>query len=446
MTDPIHYLKLSLTNVRAFGGRQTLDLSKDGVPSRWCVIIGENGVGKTTLLQALAALRPVPSFGTDEPAQSTGEEAAPPSWAEPGMADYENARIIGLVRKGEEVEAALEADLASESGGSFSIGYRIQTADGKLVSAEPIRAQRHLASNGPLVIAYSAFRHAGHKNMADFADVEATESLFNERIALFDPDEVAERLDYQSLDARRNDDKDAALRLDRILDKLTTVLIALVPDLTRETVHIRGTEGIRVETRSGLVPLADLSLGAQTTIAWIADLAWRLHMRFPNSPDPFCESAIVLIDEVELHLHPVWQRSLRAQLLQHFPHIQFIVTTHSPVAAQESVAQGDPISVVSWQGAHSVIAPDPFPVSAVKLDEVVTGLFELETSLATRFEALLRERRSLLQRRDLASSEKYRLLSLNRVAHALQGGAHITEAELESLMAGDVQDGVGATL
>ena len=422
MTDPVHYLRLSLTNVRAFGGRQTLDLSKDGVPSRWCVIIGENGVGKTTLLQALAALRPVPSFGTDEPAQSTGEEAAPPSWAEPGMADYENARIIGLVRKGEAVEAALEADLAFESGESFSIG------------------------NGPLVIAYSAFRHAGHKNMADFAEGEATEALFDERIALFDPDEVAERLDYQSLDAARNKDAEAALRLDRILDKLKTVLIALVPDLTKEKVTIRGAGGIRVETRSGSVPLADLSLGAQTTIAWIADLAWRLHARFPDSPDPFSESAIVLIDEVELHLHPVWQRSLRAQLLQHFPGIQFIVTTHSPVSAQESVAQGDPISIVSWQGSHSVIAPDPFPVSAVKLDEVVTGLFELETSLATRFEALLRERRSLLQRRNLNSSEKHRLLGLNRVAHALQGGARVTEAELESLMAGDIQDGVGVAL
>ena len=66
MTDAIHYLGLSLTNVRAFGGQQTLDLSIDGKPARWCVIIGENGVGKTTLLQSLAAMRPLPTVSGPE--------------------------------------------------------------------------------------------------------------------------------------------------------------------------------------------------------------------------------------------------------------------------------------------------------------------------------------------------------------------------------------------
>ena len=58
------------------------------------------------------------------------------------MADYENGLILGLVRTGEDKEAAIKADLALEGGEVFSVGYKIRASNGELLSAEPVRAER----------------------------------------------------------------------------------------------------------------------------------------------------------------------------------------------------------------------------------------------------------------------------------------------------------------
>ena len=57
---PAYFLSLTVENIRCFGPKQTLDLSnKEGHPAPWTIILGDNGFGKTTLLQCLAALQPV---------------------------------------------------------------------------------------------------------------------------------------------------------------------------------------------------------------------------------------------------------------------------------------------------------------------------------------------------------------------------------------------------
>ena len=58
-TTPIYFSALTLENVKCFGGRQVLDLTDKGRPAQWSLLIGENGVGKTTLLECLAWMRPV---------------------------------------------------------------------------------------------------------------------------------------------------------------------------------------------------------------------------------------------------------------------------------------------------------------------------------------------------------------------------------------------------
>ncbi len=59
-SPPVYFLSLTLENVRCFGPKQTLQLSDgEGRPARWTVILGNNGMGKTTLLQALTTFEPV---------------------------------------------------------------------------------------------------------------------------------------------------------------------------------------------------------------------------------------------------------------------------------------------------------------------------------------------------------------------------------------------------
>jgi predicted ATP-binding protein involved in virulence len=76
--------------------------------------------------------------------------------------------------------------------------------------------------------------------------------------------------------------------------------------------------------------LAELSDGERCMIALAGDLSRRLALAHPGSMHPLQEKAVVIIDEVELHLHPAWQRSIVGRLREIFPNCQFILTTHSP--------------------------------------------------------------------------------------------------------------------
>ncbi|MBF0551845.1 MAG: AAA family ATPase, partial [Deltaproteobacteria bacterium] len=76
--------------------------------------------------------------------------------------------------------------------------------------------------------------------------------------------------------------------------------------------------------------VSQLSDGEKCLLALVSDLARRLAMVNPGLPDPLQGEAVVLIDEVDLHLHPKWQRSVIDQFERTFPNCQFILTTHSP--------------------------------------------------------------------------------------------------------------------
>ena len=78
------------------------------------------------------------------------------------------------------------------------------------------------------------------------------------------------------------------------------------------------------------VSVDQLSDGEKCTLALIGDLARRIALANPNRDNPLEGEGVVLIDEIELHMHPSWQRRILGLLKQVFPNIQFIVTTHSP--------------------------------------------------------------------------------------------------------------------
>ena len=81
--------------------------------------------------------------------------------------------------------------------------------------------------------------------------------------------------------------------------------------------------------------IEQLSDGEKMLLMLVTDLARRLAIANPNSQDALLGKGIVLIDEIDLHLHPQWQRSVIPSLIQTFPNCQFIVTTHSPQVLSE---------------------------------------------------------------------------------------------------------------
>lgn len=79
---------------------------------------------------------------------------------------------------------------------------------------------------------------------------------------------------------------------------------------------------------------AELSEGYRTVIIFICDLLFRLILNNPKSKDIFKTKAVVLIDEIDEHLHLKWQRVIVRRLREIFPNIQFVMTSHSPTIIQ----------------------------------------------------------------------------------------------------------------
>ncbi|MFM8218857.1 MAG: AAA family ATPase, partial [Planctomycetaceae bacterium] len=90
-----------------------------------------------------------------------------------------------------------------------------------------------------------------------------------------------------------------------------------------------GPQGIMVKGPWGRVPLNALGDGYRSTIRWLADfLGWQvLAGRFSTG------DGCLIIDEIEQHLHPRWQRIVMSRLREHFPKVQLFATTHSPLVA-----------------------------------------------------------------------------------------------------------------
>ena len=118
------------------------------------------------------------------------------------------------------------------------------------------------------------------------------------------------------------------------LNAVRNAITAMVPGVSEPRIELHPLRFV-VSVESGQVKREELALdqlsgGYRIMLALVADLARRMAQGNPHLEDPLSSEAIVLIDEVELHLHPSWQQRVLTDLARTFPNAQFIVSTHSP--------------------------------------------------------------------------------------------------------------------
>jgi predicted ATP-binding protein involved in virulence len=101
-----------------------------------------------------------------------------------------------------------------------------------------------------------------------------------------------------------------------------------LPNFTNLRVKRQPREEFIVDKNGQQISLSKLSHGEKMTIAMIGDIAKKLSSI--NLNNPLNGRGVVIIDEIEQHLHPAWQRTIIPNLRRTFPNIQFILTTHSP--------------------------------------------------------------------------------------------------------------------
>lgn len=116
---------------------------------------------------------------------------------------------------------------------------------------------------------------------------------------------------------------------DRLLSEVREA-IELFTDFKNIRIERKGTPKMVVEKDGEKLDVNQLSQGEKSLLALVGDIARRLAILNPNLENPLQGEGVVLIDEVDLHLHPKWQQNLIDKLTKTFPNVQFILTTHSP--------------------------------------------------------------------------------------------------------------------
>ncbi|MEH2013754.1 AAA family ATPase [Nostoc sp.] len=145
---------------------------------------------------------------------------------------------------------------------------------------------------------------------------------------------------------KKQEDLENELRLednsgyrDKQLESVRQAISSLIPSFSNLRVR-RSPLRMTVQKQDEELIINQLSDGEKCLLAMVGDLARRLAIANPSLPDPLQGIGVVLIDEIELHLHPKWQREIIPALTRTFPNCQFIVTTHSPQVISQVKPEG----------------------------------------------------------------------------------------------------------
>ncbi|MEZ9131626.1 AAA family ATPase [Vibrio breoganii] len=123
---------------------------------------------------------------------------------------------------------------------------------------------------------------------------------------------------------------------DRQLTAVRSAIYKFMPEFSNLKVRRKPRLHMSIDKNGQALNVAQLSQGEKSLMALIGDIARRLAVMNPAMKNPLKGDGIVLIDEVDMHLHPKWQRTLIAQLTSTFPNCQFVLTTHSPLVISDS--------------------------------------------------------------------------------------------------------------
>jgi len=113
------------------------------------------------------------------------------------------------------------------------------------------------------------------------------------------------------------------------LEAVRRALERFLPEFTDLTVR-RNPLRMEVKKNNQILTINQLSDGEKCLMAMVGDLARRMAIANPVRDNPLDGEGIVVIDEIDLHLHPTWQRMIAPKLIEVFPNCQFMISTHSP--------------------------------------------------------------------------------------------------------------------
>jgi predicted ATP-binding protein involved in virulence len=329
---------MKITRLRMKSFRGISDLTLDFDP-QLNVLIGDNGSGKSSILDCIAILL---SFLTSEitssilinkissASDSSIEDIIYPKFDESDINNKVNeTQLEGVF---DFVQPNVPVILQLERG---EIGVEL-SEEARLKFKEDIfeKLRNSLKANIPLCIFFKTNRLVGNINI----DASSSRPLFFPQLEAYRSSISGQKIDFTDFfkwfrnqedlenEEWRNGNQD---HRDLRLEAVRRAIISLLPEFN--DLQVKRSQNQMVLKKQGEeISFNQLSDGEKCLLAMVGDLARRLAIANPGLENPLQGSGIVLIDEIELHLHPKWQRMIIPGLVRTFPNCQFIVTTHSP--------------------------------------------------------------------------------------------------------------------
>jgi len=356
----VHVKQLKLTNFRRFGELTIpFDDGVDASEPNTIVFIGNNGAGKTAILDALALNL---SWLV---ARINREKGSGGSLADADVLNGENTSTIDL---------QIDYDQSTYHWVlSKTLKGRVKTLDSQLSDVTKLAGcfREQLTNDRqtslPLIANYPIERVVldiplkirtrhnfdqldGYDNSLQqgvdfrrffewFREREDAENEIRSSELRQQFDEIIEQYrdnteDIADLFKALNQIKAAAR--DRQLTAIRVAIKSFMPDFDNLRVQRKPRLQMLIDKNGKALDVGQLSQGEKSLMALVGDIARRLAMMNPALENPLEGSGIVLIDEVDMHLHPKWQRAIIGNLNRTFPNCQFILTTHSPIIISET--------------------------------------------------------------------------------------------------------------
>ncbi len=411
---PAYFKSLTIEKVKCFKDSQTLDLSNgNGKPSQWTVIIGNNGAGKTTLLQCLAGLEPIlfSSFhGSGIQLNTDHKGNVIPNISLGGL------NLSNLVSN-------LTIECSIYYGSKLTQSKHIDILGNFGIKQSKMDFTDDFAKIGNLKVYYYPVNRSIKK-------VSLTKENLEKGIQTsetMDAEEWLMQLDY----ARSN----GAANAKSTLKKVTKILLSVLPEiksLSPKTKEVDGfTNYVEAETPYGKIPLKELSYGYLVMIAWVVDLIKKMVDRYPDKERPLAEPAVVLVDEIDLHLHPEWQRNIIGFLSRHFPNTQFIVTAHNPLIVQ-SIGNVNVVLLQRDKDRTKILNRVNESFKGWSVEEVLSDLMGLEKTMSDQYLDLIKKFESHVSKEE---PKKAALVfkELNKILHPENNLRKLLSIQLASL-------------
>ncbi|MES2838862.1 MAG: AAA family ATPase [Pseudomonadota bacterium] len=398
--------RIEIENLRAIR-KLALDFGTASKTRRWTVLLGENGCGKSTVLKAIALVL-------------AGSEAIAELLEDPDSWVHNDAKI-----------AKIRAVISTAQGEQRQISLEIHRGDRRDTvirrnqkGLAPLDAALEKANRNYFMAGYGAFRrppdplhsNRNSKRGARVSRANNVGTLFSASFELMSIEQWAFELDYREGSRGR--------------EVIAEALGSLLPGMSFSRID-KKEFAIWMKTQDGEVRLRNLSEGYQAMAAWAGDILYRLTETFRDWKSPLSSRGVLIIDEMDLHLHPVWKRNFVEFLNRAFPRLQIIATTHSPLSIQQC-GEGE-LFVVKREGAGAPtlieFKGDP---SKLRLSELfLSPLIGLDTLDSPKVAALRNEARIIELSRSKQSPADIR--RLDEIAQELKGTTPLPPAEVPAL-------------